>query len=92
MTLNGFERGTHIENDTATRPALSESIDVKVEVFVGDTVFTLAELHRLKANDILPLSATLADPVELRVNGVRFAHGELVSVGDKYAVRIVEIA
>ena len=41
---------------------------------------------------IVALEAGLNEMVELRVNGVTIAHGELVAVGDRFGVRIVKVA
>ncbi|MBL7358791.1 FliM/FliN family flagellar motor switch protein, partial [Escherichia coli] len=38
------------------------------------------------------LDAQLNTPVELRLNGVAVARGELVAVGEKFGVRLTEIA
>jgi flagellar motor switch protein FliN/FliY len=92
MTLNG--QGKNAQASEAPGPNVSptDSVDLQVEVFVGETQLTIGELNRLKDGAVLRLSATLADPVELRVNGARIARGELVAVGDQFAVRIIEIA
>lgn len=76
------------------RPAASaaEAVDVLVEIFVGDTPMTLADLNRLRKGDVLPLGASLADPVEIRVKGRCIGHGELVAVDDQFGVRITDIA
>ena len=71
---------------------LFENVDVKVETFVGETRLTVSQLNTLKAGGIVPLDASLNEMVELRVNGVTIAHGELVAVGDRFGVRIVKLA
>lgn len=73
-------------------PSSTDRSDVRIEVFVGDTLLNASALHKLKSGDVLPMTASLADPVELRVSGLPVARGELVSVGDKFGVRIIEIA
>ena len=71
---------------------LLDSVDVRLETFVGETRMTLAQLNALKAGGIVALEAGLNEMVELRVNGVTIAHGELVAVGDRFGVRIVKVA
>ena len=46
----------------------------------------------LRLGTVVPLDATLNQSVELRLNGVAVARGELVAVGDSFAVRLTEIA
>ena len=72
--------------------SLLENVDVKVETFVGETKMTLSQLNALKGGGIVALDAGLNEMVELRVNGVTIAHGELVAVGDRFGVRIVKVA
>ena len=72
--------------------AILNNVDVRVETFVGETKMTLADLNALKSGDIVSLDASLNELVELRINGVTIAHGELVAVGDRFGVRIVRLA
>lgn len=76
----------------SAREFAADGSDVIVEIFLGDKLLTLAELNKLKKGDVLPLGVSLADPAELRVNGRCIGRGELVAVGDQFAVRISEIA
>ncbi len=71
---------------------LLENVDVKVETYLGETSMTIAQLNALKSGGVVALGAALNELVELRVNGVTIAHGELVAVGDKYGVRITSVA
>ena len=41
---------------------------------------------------VVELDRTISEPVELFVQGVRIARGEVVVVEDRFAVRITEIA
>ena len=59
-------------------------VDGVAQVKVGD-------LSQLASGDVFTLDALLGDPVELRINGVTIAQGELVSMGDRFAVRIGEL-
>jgi flagellar motor switch protein FliN/FliY len=71
---------------------LIAGVEVTLEARLGSAKMTIAELMELKAGDCLPLDAELNRDVELRLNGVTVARGELVAVGDNFGVRIVEIA
>jgi flagellar motor switch protein FliN/FliY len=74
------------------RGALVDTVDVAVETYLGCTSMTVAQLNALAAGGVVTLDAALNQLVELRVNGVIIAHGELVAVGDKFGVRIVSVA
>lgn len=71
---------------------LIETVDVKVETFLGATSMTIAELTELRTGGVIALDAALNEVVELRLNGVCIAHGELVAVGDKFGVRITALS
>lgn len=73
------------------REAIFETMPVDVEAYVGSATLTVSELSRCQPGQILTLNRTLADLVELRVNGVTVATGELVSVQDQFAIRIGKV-
>lgn len=81
--------------DSAARSLAARMIDdveVEIEAFVGDTRMTVAELGALRPDAVVVLDAPLNQAVELRLKGATIARGELVAVGDKFAVRLTEIA
>lgn len=81
--------------DSAARSLAARMIDdveVEIEAFVGDTRMTVAELGALRPDGVVVLDAPLNQAVELRLKGATIARGELVAVGDKFAVRLTEIA
>ncbi|PSJ42336.1 hypothetical protein C7I55_08170 [Sphingomonas deserti] len=73
-------------------PKLVDHLGVRLEAFVGDVRMTVAELMALRRDAVVPLDGGLARPVELRLNNVVVATGELVAVDDKLGVRLIEIA
>ena len=73
-----------------TRTVLDE-LPVTVEAVLGIAQVRVGELTQLKRGDSFTLEQSLADPVELRLNGVTIAYGELVAVGENFGVRIEKI-
>lgn len=71
---------------------LIDNVDVTVETYLGATTITIADLQALRPGALLTLDAQLNELVELRVNGVTIAHGELVAVGDQFGVRVASVA
>lgn len=71
---------------------LIDNVTVRLEAYLGGSSMTVAELAALSAGAVVPLDAPLSQAVELRLNGIAVAKGELVSVGDKFAVRLLEIS
>ncbi len=70
---------------------LIENVGVALEAYLGGADMTVAELTALSAGAVVALDAQLNAPVELRLNGVAVARGELVAVGEKFGVRLSEI-
>jgi len=72
-------------------PGLIGSVEVVLEAVLGSTTISVAELMKLQKGSTIELESSLARDVELRLNGVAVARGELVAVGDHYGIRIIEI-
>lgn len=74
------------------RQAVLDTVNVQIEAFLGTASMTVGALAQCQPGTLVPLDRTIADLVDLRVNGVAVAKGELVSVKDQFAVRITSIA
>jgi flagellar motor switch protein FliN/FliY len=80
---------------TAGPPApLDRLLDVTVTVTaeLGRVTLPISEVLQLNVNSVLELNRSVAEPVDLMVQGVLLARGEVVVVGDCFAIRIKEIA
>lgn len=77
---------------SAINPKLIEQVGVTLEAFLGDAKMTVGELAALKQGATVELDTELGQAVELRLNGVTVARGELVAAGDRFAVRLVEVS
>lgn len=75
-----------------SRNALIDTVDVRLETLLGHATLTVAELNALTPGSVIPLSASLSDLVEVRLNGIVVGHGELVAAGDQFAVRLTSLA
>jgi flagellar motor switch protein FliN/FliY len=71
---------------------LFRGVRVALRARLGDAEMTVDEIMALKSGSIVTLGAGLADYIDLYLNDMLVARGEIVAVGDKYGVRIVEIA
>ena len=67
------------------------AVEVVLEARLGSARMTVSELMQLGEGDCVTLDAALNQDVELRLNGSAVARGELVAVGDRFGVRILEI-
>lgn len=71
---------------------LIDNVGVELEAFLGAAPMTVATLTGLAKGAVVSLDAQLNAQVELRLNGIAVARGELVAVGEKFGVRLTEIA
>jgi flagellar motor switch protein FliN/FliY len=70
---------------------LLRSVRVSLEVRLGRATMTVEEMLALKAGSVVELESGLADHADIYLNDVLIARGEIVAVGDKYGVRVVDI-
>jgi len=71
---------------------LLRNVRVAVEVQLGQVSIAIDEMMALKPGSVIALQTGLGETVGLYLNENLIARGEIVAVGDKYGVRIVEIA
>ena len=69
-----------------------DHVEVEIEAVLGSRQTTIGELKALVENDLVPLTTSLSDPVELRVNGRTIGFGEIVAVADSFAVRVTRLS
>lgn len=67
-----------------------KSFPVTVSAVFGRTDLALQALAALGKGSALKLDREADAPVILRVNGMDFAHGELVTVDSRVGVRIID--
>ncbi|WP_419658336.1 type III secretion system protein YscQ/HrcQ [Desulfosarcina variabilis str. Montpellier] len=65
-------------------------IPVKLTFKVGETQITFAELMDLQPGYIFEMNNGLEKPVEIKANGKSVGMGELVEIGDRLGVRVLE--
>ena len=66
-------------------------VPVKVSVEVGRARMTLSELVRLSPGSVVELDRDAHQPVDILVGGKLVARGEVVTIGDKYGVRVTSV-
>ena len=64
---------------------------VPVTVCVGSVKKKISEILAMTPGHVLDLNRFAGDPVDLVVNGMLIARGEVVVVDDRYGMRITEI-
>lgn len=72
-------------SDTTTAGA-----QLKIDVVLGSTTRTVAEIKELSGDSILELDTLVGEPVEVRAGDTVIARGDVVAIGDRMGVRLVE--
>jgi flagellar motor switch protein FliN len=67
-------------------------VTVTITAELGRATRPIGEVLKYGMGSVVELDRTISEPVELFVQGVRIARGEVVVVEDRFAVRITEIA
>ena len=66
-------------------------IPITITVEVGSKSMPIEEILKLAPSSIIDLDRYLNEPIDLKVNGVLVAKGELYQVDDNFAIKITEI-
>lgn len=66
-------------------------VDVTLALEVGRTRIKVRDLLQLSQGSILELDRVAGEPLDVLVNGVRVARGEVVVVNDNFGLRLTEV-
>lgn len=90
-------RAPSFANLTPSRVATGKSLDhlyevrLDAEAVLGRAELSVEDMLNLGVGSVVELDRLVSDPVDLIVQNVRVARGEVVVVNDQFAIRITEI-
>lgn len=92
-----FDDSSLIEKHLTKQPkdaslGLLSTIPVKMTVEVSQKQLPINDLLSFEQGQIITLDKGLGEPVDIRVNGVLFASGQIIESDGKYAVKILSLA
>ena len=67
------------------------AIPISMTVEVGSTSLKLRDLLRLSQGSVLELDRSVGELMDVKINNTVIAKGEVVTVGDKLGICVVEI-
>ena len=70
---------------------LLADIQLRLSVEVGSTSLKLAELLDLSEGSVVELDRQANELMDILVNGTLVARGEVVTVGQRFGIRVVEV-
>lgn len=71
---------------------LIQDIDVRLTVELGRTQMRLREVLELGEESVVMLDRLTDEPLDVMVNGKLIAKGEVVAEGNRFGLRILELA
>lgn len=88
-------------DDSFTQPVASrkplkqasffKQLPVKVSLELASVDMPLGELTRMGDGDVIVLDRMVGEALDIRVNGALLGKGEVVEVGGRYGVRLLEV-
>ncbi len=67
------------------------AVKLEAEAVLGRASLSVDDMLKLGAGSVIELDRLVSEPVDLIVQNVRVARGEVVVVNDQFAIRITEI-
>ena len=67
------------------------NIPIQLSMEVGKKQISIRELLKLNPGSVVELDKTVSDPLDIYVNGTLVAQGEIVTIQDKFAIRLTSI-
>lgn len=89
--MNDMTGSFTAENAVAANFHLLQDVDVKLTVEIGSTTLTLRELLALGESSVIELDREADELLDVFVNGTLIGRGEVVTVGDKFGIRMTEL-
>lgn len=89
--MNDMTGGIPVDGAVAANFRLLQDVDVKLTVEIGSTSLTLRELLALGEASVIELDRQSNELLDVLVNGTLIGRGEVVTVGDRFGVRMTEL-
>ena len=89
--MNDMTGNFAAETAAAANIHLLQDVGVKLTVEIGSTTLTLRELLALAETSVIELDREADELLDVFVNGTLIGRGEVVTVGDKFGVRMTEL-
>lgn len=87
----GFPPAALGDASLAANFRLLQDVDVKLTVEIGSTELTLRELLALGESSVIELDRAANELLDVFVNGTLIGRGEVVTVGERFGVRMTEL-
>ena len=89
---DGYEEGNGDDTPSAEAAGLLDDVTVAMVVELGRVMVSAADVMGLRPGQVIELSRSPGEPVDLVVDGKRIGKGELVEIDGELGVRILSLA
>ncbi len=89
--MNQMTGGFPVDTAVAANFRLLQDVDVKLTVEIGSTSLSLRELLALGEGSVIELDRQADELLDVFVNGTLIGRGEVVTVGDRFGVKMTEL-
>jgi flagellar motor switch protein FliN/FliY len=89
--MNDMTGGFPVDAAVAANLRLLQDVDVKLTVEIGSTTLSLRELLALGESSIIELDRQAGDLLDVFVNGTLIGRGEVVTVGERFGVKMTQL-
>lgn len=89
--MNDLTSGFPVDGAVAANFRLLQDVDVRLTVEIGSTTLSLRELLALGESSVIELDRQANDLLDVFVNGTLIGRGEVVTVGERFGVRMTEL-
>jgi flagellar motor switch protein FliN/FliY len=89
--MNDMTGGFPVDSAVAANLRLLQDVDVKLTVEIGSTTLSLRELLALGEASVIELDRQAGELLDVFVNGTLIGRGEVVTVGERFGVKLTEL-
>ena len=89
--MNDMTGGFPVDAAVAANLRLLQDVDVKLTVEIGSTTLSLRELLALGEASVIELDRQAGELLDVFVNGTLIGRGEVVTVGERFGVKLLEL-
>ena len=89
--MNDMTADFAVDAAVASNLRLLQDVDVKLTVEIGSTTLALRELLALSEGSVIELDRQAGELLDVFVNGTLIGRGEVVTVGERFGVKLLEL-
>jgi flagellar motor switch protein FliN/FliY len=89
--MNDMSSSFPVDAGVAANFRLLQDVDVRLSVEVGATQLKLRELLAMGESSVIELDRHANELLDVLVNGTLIGRGEVVTVGERFGIRMTEL-